>query len=386
MYNTNNMEASMVLQRDENNVVCGVTSIKAPLTSGNEQDIEIVLLVDVSGSMYGNPMDIMKASLEYILQRVGNRAKISVVTFSDEPMVLIELGTHDMHVVLPLVNMLQAAGGTNIHAALLCALQQFTHFADSEVVFLLTDGCANLGETSSSRIMKSCEISERCTIYPIGVGSNLDVDLLTNLASRSRGIFLQVHDMLSMVPKIGMLLEQCLHIVATSVVLHMPANIVKNLSGLEEFVGVMISGETIDFTFRVLEHAPPNLNFTLHWSDNKHVPQADVHIVSKLDVTLPLLVHTIQVNLLRVDIAHYLQKNDPVLLPDLLQRVDNCPVENVRELLKCRLLTPVQGAVNELLRQRSHDVDMPLNPFVLPLMRQGSEQASHFVDERLKRF
>ena len=382
------MQASVVLERNEHLQVHGVVEISAPETEA-EQDIEIVLCVDLSGSMFGLALDTVKAMLKYVFERVDLSAKLSLVVFSDKARVLLELGHHAMDIVLPLLYGLQALGGTNIEDALRVSLGQFTGTADAEVLLLLTDGCANVGERCASCIMKTVDLSPLCTVHTVGFGAHLDTQLLTTLAENSRGMFVHVPDAAAMVSKAGMLLEQSLSVAATNVVLHMPQNLVENLSGVPEYVGSMLKGERLFFPFRVRREAPFHFSFVLHWSNGARVPQPDELIDLEMEPTLPVLVPRVRGHLLRVEIAEYLQQNpsDAARLPVLLQMLENCVFENesMRALLKCRLLAPASGAANELLRQRSLDVNLMDNPFVMPLMREASKSANEYVNARMYR-
>jgi len=87
------------------------------------QGRDLVFVLDTSGSMAGEKMQQAKAALRYCLQRLGNRDRFGLVTFSSEARkfreALADIGARDD--ALYHVDRLEATGGTNINEALLAA-------------------------------------------------------------------------------------------------------------------------------------------------------------------------------------------------------------------------------------------------------------------------
>ncbi|MGH7600599.1 MAG: VIT domain-containing protein, partial [bacterium] len=87
------------------------------------QGKDLVFVLDTSGSMAGEKMQQAKAALRYCLQRLGNRDRFGLVTFSSEARkfreTLANIEARDD--ALYHVERLEATGGTNINEALLAA-------------------------------------------------------------------------------------------------------------------------------------------------------------------------------------------------------------------------------------------------------------------------
>jgi tight adherence protein B len=112
---------------------------------GNDQ-LEVVLAIDTSGSMKGVPIEAAKAAAVAFLQKMPSSAKVAVVGFGDAPYVLSGLST-DRAALIGVVQGLQAGGETALYDALNTAAGQFSPAADArKSIVLLSDG----GDTKST--------------------------------------------------------------------------------------------------------------------------------------------------------------------------------------------------------------------------------------------
>ena len=87
------------------------------------------------------------------------------------------------------VNMLEAGGGTNIHEALVAALNQLKGDDYLNMVLFMTDGIATVGVTENEEILKEVQTRNALAarIFAFGVGFDVNTHLLDLLGSQNRG-------------------------------------------------------------------------------------------------------------------------------------------------------------------------------------------------------
>jgi len=155
-----------------------------------EQGRDLVFVLDTSGSMAGEKMQQAKAALRYCLQRLGQRDRFGLVTFSSEARqfreALADIGARDD--ALYHVERLEATGGTNINEALLAAtdLLRNSERGNSMIIFL-TDGLPSTGIQDEGAIRRNIKEANRSgvRVFSFGVGFDVNTRLLDGLAKES---------------------------------------------------------------------------------------------------------------------------------------------------------------------------------------------------------
>jgi Ca-activated chloride channel family protein len=154
------------------------------------QGKDLVLVLDTSGSMAGEKIQQAKAALRYCLQRLGNRDRFGLVTFSSEarkfrPQLATIEARED---ALWHVDKLEASGGTNINEALLAA-SDLLRGSDSGhgMIIFLTDGLPSSGVQDEGEIRRNVQSANRSgiRIFSFGVGFDVNTRLLDGLAKES---------------------------------------------------------------------------------------------------------------------------------------------------------------------------------------------------------
>ncbi|MDZ7289522.1 MAG: VIT and VWA domain-containing protein [candidate division KSB1 bacterium] len=157
------------------------------------QNKDIVFVLDTSGSMAGEKMQQAKAALRYCLQRLGNRDRFGLVTFSSEAHKFREAlaGIEARDDALYHVDRLEATGGTNINEALLAAMDLLrgSQNGNSMVIFL-TDGLPTTGIQDEGQIRHNIQNANRngTRIFSFGVGFDVNTRLLDGLAKASNAL------------------------------------------------------------------------------------------------------------------------------------------------------------------------------------------------------
>jgi uncharacterized protein YegL len=163
--------------------------------------LNLALVIDHSGSMAAaDKMNQVKAALRTLIERLQPTDVVSVIVFDSSAQVLMPAravlsGREHLRVI----DSIQPAGSTNINSGLMLGFREVQqHFSKEKTnrVILLTDGIANTGEVNPTRIAaNAASFNERgIDLSTIGVGQELDNDLLRTLAKRGRGLYHFVAD------------------------------------------------------------------------------------------------------------------------------------------------------------------------------------------------
>ena len=148
--------------------------------------IGLMLCVDRSGSMNGPKMELAKAAAIATAQALAAEDLIGVVAFDNEARIAVRLQrAGNSYRIESDIAKLSPAGGTHIYPAIDMAYQQLVS-ANAKVkhVIVLTDGQApRAGIDALVRQMRNSGI----TVSSVGIGSDLDRNLLEAIADRGGG-------------------------------------------------------------------------------------------------------------------------------------------------------------------------------------------------------
>jgi len=157
------------------------------------------LIVDRSGSMSGVKMTQAKDAAKFIVNNLNDGDRFNIVDFSDN--VLSFRGGHVNYTnaardsALNYINAFIASGGTNISGSFSTAVPQFSTSSDSSanIIIFFTDGQATSGITNTTQLLahvRNLIVSTETNIflYCFGIGSDVNVQLLTLLGSQNSGL------------------------------------------------------------------------------------------------------------------------------------------------------------------------------------------------------
>lgn len=163
--------------------------------------LNLVLVIDKSGSMAdSDKMSRVKESLKTMIGKLRPDDIISIVTFDTAAQVHCPAGrVGDGYSITRAIDYIQPGGSTNIHGGLILGYQEakknFRRGVTNRVI-LLTDGIANVGVVEPSKIAAdSLEYNgQGIDLSTIGVGLDLNNDLLRTLAKSGRGLYHFISD------------------------------------------------------------------------------------------------------------------------------------------------------------------------------------------------
>lgn len=169
-----------------------------PVRMDNERkkempSVAMTLVIDRSGSMTGLPLEMAKAAAKATAGVLASDDLIEVIAFDSGPTRYVKMQpARNRSRISGEIARIQPGGGTEIFSALDAAYQDMTVTqARKKHVILLTDGKA---PTGGIRDLVSAMIAESITVTTVGLGSDLDEQLLKMIADVGGGRFHAVAD------------------------------------------------------------------------------------------------------------------------------------------------------------------------------------------------
>ena len=166
------------------------------------RNMNVTLVVDVSGSMrHGNRIALVRESIQMLTGQLGRNDRVGIVAYNTSAWVALEpvQGDH-RRVIERAIARLNPGGSTNAEAGLNIGYDMANRMHDPDetnLVVLLSDGVANVGNTGADGIMGRIERFAGSGItlntYGVGMGNYNDV-LLEQLAQRGNGRYAYMND------------------------------------------------------------------------------------------------------------------------------------------------------------------------------------------------
>ena len=145
-----------------------------------------ILVVDISGSMNGRPLDDAKQGLLSFVSKMDNSDEAALLTFSDE-INLKRSMTSDRNALKQGVQSMTSGGGTHLYDAVAKAIAISKSYKGNTAIVLLTDGQDGGSQFSASHI-ESMVGYHGIAFYGIGLGT-VDVKSLKAIAKKTSGEF-----------------------------------------------------------------------------------------------------------------------------------------------------------------------------------------------------
>jgi Ca-activated chloride channel family protein len=177
----------------------------APTTSGRPP-VSFTAVIDVSGSMRGEKLEFTKQAVRQALRFLHDGDTISLAAFSDQPSLFLKptlVNSEARQQIEGVVAELQAGGMTALDGGLELGIQQaLDQKLDTNLLLLLSDGQANIGETELEKVGQRAGAASRqgLVVSTLGVGSDYNEALMTEIAVQGRGRFYHVQAANQIVP------------------------------------------------------------------------------------------------------------------------------------------------------------------------------------------
>jgi Mg-chelatase subunit ChlD len=165
------------------------------LKSSKKAPLDLVCVIDKSGSMMGEKINLVKQAFENLLEYLGDSDRLSVVLFNSQASRLFPLTRTtqaNKDLLLNQIQSISASGGTNINMGMCHAFhilnQRRTPNAVSSI-FLLSDGLDSQAQNRVETSLSQYEIPEDVTISTFGFGNDHDPQLMNDIADLRDGNF-----------------------------------------------------------------------------------------------------------------------------------------------------------------------------------------------------
>ena len=204
-YGTNAAEIKPLLEIYD----CGAQITDFTIEKVEYTQSKVLLLCDVSGSMSG-AMDDLRNAVATFAQDMDEKEEISVVTFSSGIGASVGFGTSKEDLIA-FAQSMRSGGGTEMFNSAIICMEQFQATAGvNNVLIVMTDGQDNTKQSYENiRTKLGAGAQDRnLLVYTMGLGSNVDVDYLTNIAQCGNGSFIYVSDSSSLTGFYDMLHSQ----------------------------------------------------------------------------------------------------------------------------------------------------------------------------------
>ncbi|MDY7231047.1 VIT and vWA domain-containing protein [Hyalangium rubrum] len=203
----------------------------APKTEVNPSEVaakRVTFVIDTSGSMQGNRMQIAKDALKYCVTRLNPQDTFNVVRFSTdvEPLfpALRTANKENIEKAVSFVNQLEAIGGTAIDEALVRGLQDNDGKSPTpHLLLFITDGLPTIGDTDENTIAQHAREARKVKtrLFTFGVGEDLNARLLDRLSAEGTGTSDFVRDGKEFETKISSFYDKVSHPVLSDLALEM---------------------------------------------------------------------------------------------------------------------------------------------------------------------
>jgi Mg-chelatase subunit ChlD len=181
-----------------------MASIKAPLRETQEREsrapINIVCVIDKSGSMAGNKMNLVKETLKFMVEQLKSEDQLAIVAFDthvDTHLQFMKMDSDNKKKAQRVISELKPGSQTNLSGGLfegLEMLKKITNSSDVASLLLFTDGQCNQGITQQGEIVKGVNkylsvIGKSVSIFTFGFGADHDSNMLRTIAESGYGMY-----------------------------------------------------------------------------------------------------------------------------------------------------------------------------------------------------
>ncbi len=165
------------------------------LNRGDANHVDMVIVLDRSGSMNGKKIDDAKRAALSLLSSLSAADRFGLVTYSDGVQRcsgLIKITPANRKRLETIIRSIAAGGGTNLGAGLQEGIEVLLSSrinGNTRKVILISDGLANRGITDPTSLGNMAAISMEKTfaVSTVGVGSDFNEQLMTRIADRGAG-------------------------------------------------------------------------------------------------------------------------------------------------------------------------------------------------------
>ncbi len=199
-------------------------------THSAEKNVDIVLVLDRSGSMKGKKLQFAVQAVTDLIAMLSPDDRLSLITYADEVRrhaPLLYLTSRNRAMFRGMIQAIYAGGSTNLGGGLRAGLDtilQNPEGARIRKVILISDGLANRGIIDPWALgrMASIALEEDFSVATVGVGDSFNEQLMAHIADQGAGTYhyLENPDAFAAVFKHEIMKSR--YVAATSLEVHIP--------------------------------------------------------------------------------------------------------------------------------------------------------------------
>ncbi|MBT3302524.1 MAG: VWA domain-containing protein [Bacteroidetes bacterium] len=150
-------------------------------------ETKFILVVDVSGSMSGEPLKDAKKGLHSFVDQMTIKDEAALITFSTSIDYALPM-TSNKNVLKKEITSMRSGGGTHLYDAIAKAISIAKNLKEKVAIVTLTDG-QDGGSKFSAKNIESMVAYQGIAFYAIGLGT-VNSNALANIAKKANGKFL----------------------------------------------------------------------------------------------------------------------------------------------------------------------------------------------------
>ncbi|XP_070206409.1 inter-alpha-trypsin inhibitor heavy chain H3-like isoform X2 [Littorina saxatilis] len=165
--------------------------------------LDIVFVLDISGSMSGRKIQQLKDAMGIILDDLRSTDRFSILLFDSHVQhwrqTLQEANEGNVETAQNYVNEIKSRGSTDLHKALMRGIELLQGSREASrvpMMFFLTDGEATTGVRDSKQIVDDVSTVNEgvVNIYSLAFGSGADYKLLRQISARNKGFARKIYE------------------------------------------------------------------------------------------------------------------------------------------------------------------------------------------------
>ncbi len=169
------------------------------LTDSQRNPSNIIIVADVSGSMSGDKIQLLKNAMQTLVSQLAPKDNVALVVYNESAHTILEpTSVAHKNKIYDAIKKLSTGGSTNAESGLIrgyeLAEKMYQPGFNNRVI-LTSDGMANVGSTSPEKILAKIKTQKEKGVFLTTVGVGLDMyndHLLEQLANQGNGNYLYV--------------------------------------------------------------------------------------------------------------------------------------------------------------------------------------------------
>ena len=240
-----------------------VVTAKCDDTKVKTTAVDMIFVVDVSGSMAGDRLTLVKESLTYMIKMMNETDRVALIKFENNAKLvagLTPMTQANKNNFISKVSLFSASGGTNIYNGLRMALDQITNnYSTGDRVcsiVLLSDGIDLYNPTTVHNMFYDYTVS--CgktkyvfTVHALGYGPDHDADLMSKISKVRDGGYAYIQDLITVNSVFLQIYGSLSTTVGSNVILKIQSNFkIEKIIGMENMYQASLT-KAAPYTFTV---------------------------------------------------------------------------------------------------------------------------------------